>query len=248
MLRMAKAYESEGQIENAYILYIKFVVLFVEKIPSHPEYKTLAPAIKQPNQIKLKEVLSISEKLKEKLRAQYQHEYEQFLKQKQKEQLISTRLKAHDIPEPTSHQPTAPPVVLDHVIYPNDFPELKPTGSLLLPDATTTVSKPEPPQVNRSLKPANFIEGELRTVVIPEMLMTRFLQIAQSNTNKNVETCGILAGKLQSNKLVITHCILPKQSGTSDSCATSNEEELFDLQDTLNLITIGWFFRFNFYL
>lgn len=34
--------------------------------------------------------------------------------------------------------------------------------------------------------------------------------------------------------------IVPKQQGTSDSCATMNEEEIFEYQDQLNLITIGW--------
>lgn len=34
--------------------------------------------------------------------------------------------------------------------------------------------------------------------------------------------------------------IIPKQKGTSDSCVTMNEEELFDFQDQHNLITLGW--------
>lgn len=34
--------------------------------------------------------------------------------------------------------------------------------------------------------------------------------------------------------------IVPKQKGTSDSCVTMNEEELFDFQDQHNLITLGW--------
>lgn len=45
--------------------------------------------------------------------------------------------------------------------------------------------------------------------------------------------------------------ILPKQKGTSDSCVTTNEEEIFDYQDQHNLITLGWIhvsFRFQFYL
>lgn len=42
------------------------------------------------------------------------------------------------------------------------------------------------------------------------------------------------------NRLLVTHIILPKQKGTSDSCTTMNEEELFDIQDQHNLITLGW--------
>lgn len=44
----------------------------------------------------------------------------------------------------------------------------------------------------------------------------------------------------EKNELIITHMILPKQKGTSDSCMTTNEEELFDYQDQHNLITLGW--------
>ena len=38
----------------------------------------------------------------------------------------------------------------------------------------------------------------------------------------------------------ITHLIVPKQRGTPDSCDTENEEELFDVQDKYDLITLGW--------
>lgn len=42
------------------------------------------------------------------------------------------------------------------------------------------------------------------------------------------------------HRLVLTHLLVPKQCGTSDSCTTQQEEELFDYQDKLDLITIGW--------
>ena len=38
----------------------------------------------------------------------------------------------------------------------------------------------------------------------------------------------------------ITHLVIPQQSGTSDSCATENEEDLFEYQDNHDLITLGW--------
>jgi hypothetical protein len=34
--------------------------------------------------------------------------------------------------------------------------------------------------------------------------------------------------------------LVPKQTGTSDSCITSHEEEIFDYQDGRGLITLGW--------
>ena len=42
------------------------------------------------------------------------------------------------------------------------------------------------------------------------------------------------------NTLRVTHIIVPKQKGNSDSCEMVNEEELFDVQDQYDLITLGW--------
>lgn len=41
----------------------------------------------------------------------------------------------------------------------------------------------------------------------------------------------MLAGCLTQGTFLVTHCLLPKQSGTSDSCTATNEEELFDVRD-----------------
>lgn len=70
--------------------------------------------------------------------------------------------------------------------------------------------------------------------------MSKFLILAIRNTEENRETCGILAGVLQHDQLFITHLLIPKQSGTSDSCSTENEEEIFTFQDEHDLITLGW--------
>lgn len=70
--------------------------------------------------------------------------------------------------------------------------------------------------------------------------MAKFLSLASKNTANNVETCGILAGRLAYNRLIVTHVIVPKQNGTPDSCNTMNEEEIFDIQDQQSLITLGW--------
>ena len=44
----------------------------------------------------------------------------------------------------------------------------------------------------------------------------------------------------QNNMFCITHLLIPKQTSTSDSCTTLSEEELFEFQDSHNLITLGW--------
>lgn len=82
---MASVYLKEGSVENAYILYFKFMTLFIEKVKVHPEYKTLPATIKQPINSQLKEVMPVCEKLKQNLLARYKKEYEQFLIEKEKE-------------------------------------------------------------------------------------------------------------------------------------------------------------------
>jgi STAM-binding protein len=124
---------------------------------------------------------------------------------------------------------------LDQIVYPNDFP------SGADPQRSSGLLPGTRPDFDRSAKPSmSFMEGGLRTVKIPDDTMMKFLEVARSNTLRNVETCGILAGQLKQHQLLVTHVILPKQSGTSDSCNTMNEEEIFDIQDQLNLITLGW--------
>lgn len=45
MVRMADVYLEEGNLENAFLLYSKFVTLFVEKLPKHPDYKQVLASI-----------------------------------------------------------------------------------------------------------------------------------------------------------------------------------------------------------
>ena len=80
----------------------------------------------------------------------------------------------------------------------------------------------------------------LRKMVVPAMAMGKFLSVAQANTSANRETCAILAGRLSRDCFRITHLLVPKQTGTSDSCTTSNEEAIFDYMDKHELIMLGW--------
>jgi len=100
------------------------------------------------------------------------------------------------------------------------------------------------PSVDRTKKPSLLSSNDkcesLRKVVIPQTLVERFVSIAQLNTERNVETCAVLAGRLSHNAFTITHVLVPKQRGTSDSCLTDNEEEVFLVQDAEELMTLGW--------
>lgn len=80
----------------------------------------------------------------------------------------------------------------------------------------------------------------LRPVHIPERLISEFLNLASQNTRNNLETCGVLAGKLNHNEFTINCLIIPKQVATSDTCAMINEEEIITAQDSLDVMSLGW--------
>ncbi|XP_045494157.1 STAM-binding protein-like A [Colias croceus] len=265
MVRMANVYLTEGSLENAYILYMKFMTLFLEKIRKHPEYSTVPLDVKSVNQTKLKEVMPKAEKLKQRLFDRYTKEHAHYKemeakrkiaeearkKQEQEDAKLAQRLQADENKqdgnatgphlmntENWAVTPSAPPV--DGVLYPDDFATEPPRAPLNEYKPVPPLIPPKPVQENVINDMFPPLAGGLRTVVVPASLMGRFLTIAASNTAKNIELCGILAGRLEQNQLKITHVIVPKQSGTADSCSTNNEEEIFHYQDQHNLITLGW--------
>ncbi|WOL02835.1 AMSH-like ubiquitin thioesterase 1 [Canna indica] len=77
-------------------------------------------------------------------------------------------------------------------------------------------------------------------VYISTALMESFMRLAKSNTVRNLETCGVLAGSLKNRKFFVTALIIPKQESTSNTCQTTNEEEIFDYQDKQSLFPLGW--------
>lgn len=96
--------------------------------------------------------------------------------------------------------------------------------------------------VSTEFKTKNRTEGgmPLRTIFLPDGLRSKFLEIALPNTVKNLETCGMLCGKLQNNAFFITRLAIPHQISTSDTCSTTHEEILFEYLDENDLFMLGW--------
>ena len=80
----------------------------------------------------------------------------------------------------------------------------------------------------------------LRKVIVPMMAIGKFLSLAQPNTECKIETCGVLAGEMSLGQFRITHVLIPKQTATSDSCTTFEEEDILNCHEQNNLITLGW--------
>ncbi|CAN7083043.1 unnamed protein product [Brassica oleracea var. botrytis] len=102
-------------------------------------------------------------------------------------------------------------------------------------EAIQAECKMDNPLPDESLRSESPLELHIATT-----MMDTFLRLAKSNTKKNLETCGILAGSLKNRKFYITALIIPKQESTSDSCQATNEEEIFEVQDKQSLFPLGW--------
>lgn len=287
---MANSYAEDGILTSAYILYLKFTSIFIEKIPSHPQYKELTAAEKGVIKRYLDLSLSRAERIKEKLRSQFDDEHHQWLEeQKERERRVldrqrdeeEQRQKRLSLNQQKERFEADKRAVLDsekrrceelertlqdHTANtrsdlssllpepPTDRPVLSSkTGNSH--DSTPSVSQlysnnsvgQNVPHFDRSIKPSYnsgvpllSVRSELRTIVVPDILMPRFLDGAQPNTDKNIETCALLCGKPQGQVLRITHLLFPRQHGGADWCVTEDEHEILAPMERLSLITLGW--------
>ena len=82
----------------------------------------------------------------------------------------------------------------------------------------------------------------LRTVYCPTEILEAFIDLSRSNTDKSVETCGILAGREvnKGDSLLIDTLIIPLQEGYVDRCLMTDELSLFETQINQKVMTIGW--------
>ncbi|KAF3332665.1 AMSH-like ubiquitin thioesterase 1 [Carex littledalei] len=131
-----------------------------------------------------------------------------------------------EISKDPSKDPMPPPVLAEVLDLPG------PTSL----DNPVSISQETPADLQERLVKA---QAPLQ-LVISTALMDSFMRVAKSNTNRSLETCGVLAGSLKNRKFFVTALIIPKQEATSDMCNTTNEEEVFEYQDKNSLFSLGW--------
>ncbi|XP_010772016.1 STAM-binding protein-like A [Notothenia coriiceps] len=302
MIRMANIYAEEGNIEHAFVLFNKYITLFIEKLPKHRDYKTANIPEKKDTLKKLKDVaFPQAEILKKALLRRFEQEHEQYLVKKKAEQetLAQEQSKQRaldaerervvemqrrqreqeqfsafeemirrqelekerqrvllEFAQPAAPSPNTP--LLPGIKGPAAVSPSAPQSQGDLsggtnhqyngPPAYIGPPAPAPPTFDRALKPGTLVSpgnnntmvDALRELAVPAELCRSFLRLAEANTSRTVETCGILCGKLTRNAFTVTHVIVPKQTGGPDYCDTENEEELFLIQDQYDLITLGW--------
>ncbi|GAN08846.1 endosome-associated ubiquitin isopeptidase [Mucor ambiguus] len=305
LLKQARVYRLENDLEHAYVLYMKYTNLGISELPKHPAYKHVDNKknlkILNKNCLEALEALEFMKPALEKAYNDYAKEVDDARKAEQEASIaqqttqwqsqqqrrpVDTSDVANDWnlqdalkgvagvgynegskPSVAGYQKANYPSLSLHnqsdgfayhaqqqqqnnaqLHVPSQPPRLppKPPNQPALPPKIPVNNKgPElPPKIKLEDKEihrtgpttdASTERGEpLRKMLLPEGIHARFLSIAQPNTHKKIETCGILAGTL------ITTLIIPKQTGTSDTCTTENEEDLFDIQDKHDLLTFGW--------
>ncbi|KAL5726088.1 ubiquitinyl hydrolase 1 [Ranunculus cassubicifolius] len=142
-------------------------------------------------------------------------------------------------PVPTEEQPSVDPLIHMNIIK-------QPSISPALAEVQDLVPATSPQVLDSGFGFEGSLQDELARTNTPLQLhistamMENFMRLAKSNTSKNLETCGILAGSLKDRKFFVTTLIIPKQEGTSDSCQATNEEEIFEVQDKNSLFPLGW--------
>lgn len=277
VVRIAQYYEKENCLENAFVLYSKYITLYVEKFPHHPHYKKVDGMIKQTNLRNLNEVFTKAESVKQQLIQIYSTEFDEAKKaeaklverqcqgqskftNKESEELkeLEERFKLlkeqQNSIDSSSHKTNVQVGSLEEAVQSNNLlPATTPPPAYASAVCDSTypprnynfenfspqVQTKSMPTFDRSLKPSLGNSG-LKIVCVPSNLAQEFLDRVQLNTEKNIETCGILCGRPQQNRWHITHMLIPNQFGKSDSCDIENDEEIVEFQDTYDLITLGW--------
>eukprot|EP01029_Cantina_marsupialis_P018836 TRINITY_DN4359_c0_g1_i1.p1 TRINITY_DN4359_c0_g1~~TRINITY_DN4359_c0_g1_i1.p1 ORF type:complete len:415 (+),score=106.89 TRINITY_DN4359_c0_g1_i1:109-1353(+) len=110
-------------------------------------------------------------------------------------------------------------------------------------NSSTSYGTPASSSSSSSYSQSQSSSTEYRRLKVPQSIFQEFTNMAAPNSSlppSGIETCGILAGKTDGDGLVVTHCIVPKQTGEQDSCTMTNEEELFEYCMTHDLMVLGW--------
>lgn len=319
MVKMADVYHNEGNLEAAYVLYMKYMTLFVEKIKSHRDYKQVLPAEKKKVKSTVLESIGKAEDIKIILKSRYTQEHSSWLREEEarrveiekerlrleeeKKEIERKRLEEianierdHQVAlwhqakldqedrenrglslpsnvkvntsdfnapyDPTKYSvspsPSAPKFEVNDANTESSIPKpssptpqydrsSKPVSVSSTFEPSTSITAPSTsalnahvPSFDRSAKPVISAPTGLRAVVIPGDLTKIFLNVAKSNSDRGVETLGTLGGSLKNNRFVISHLLIPRQVGKSDSCTMEGLEDVWDVHDKENIIFLGW--------
>ena len=115
------------------------------------------------------------------------------------------------------------------------------SGPRVLPAPPTASTPTQAQMVARPTSPTHDSNG-LRLVDVPSELLNQFLSVAQMNTSRKKETCGLLLGqeKAPGRRFLLCTLLIPEQRSTADTCTMENEELVVEFQIGRELVTLGW--------
>lgn len=102
------------------------------------------------------------------------------------------------------------------------------------------VTFPEPDKLDVNSSEDSSTSSAIKDLHISARLMEEFMELAKANTEKDLETCGILGASLKNHTYYITALLMPKQESTANSCQALNEEEIHAILDGESLYPAGW--------
>lgn len=281
VFRQAAIYHREGDLERAFVLFIKYTKMHLKGLPSHPGWSTFYETSLDTaaRKTKLEEALSLLENLRSALVDRFRlavRERKRFVEEaaaqekiraseklllEMKQSSLRRRLSEMSSVNKMDMTPTVVGMLaaststeqsMVKIMPPeNTMSSIKPVNNHMMLDEEMK----DYPSVARNIqslvptKPVSEGVGEiarlengseLRTVNLPKSIVGIFLKLANTCTVRGVEFCGILTGKLSHNVFTITALIIPKQTSTSDTVTMEGEVELWALQESRDLMTLGW--------
>ncbi|KAA6354784.1 MAG: hypothetical protein EZS28_049689, partial [Streblomastix strix] len=135
----------------------------------------------------------------------------------------------------SSSQPQMPPpVILQSSSYPNasQYDGIQIRGQqqdqIHIQSAAQLLTQGQQSPFDHNFEPNQSKRDEIKMIILPQPLFNSFVNAAQSNNIRDIETCGILCGRIMNRKsdqvIVITNCVLPPQHATKDTCQAEGEE------------------------
>ncbi|KAI5226051.1 Stam-Binding Protein [Manis pentadactyla] len=155
MIRMASIYSEEGNIEHAFILYNKYITLFIKKLPKHQDYKSAVIPEKKDMELE-KERQRVAQQKQQQLEQEQFHAFEEMIQNQELEKELLKIVQEFGKVDPG----LSDPLISDlEKPSPDVFPT-PPVASTQPSDCNTAVRPTEPPVVDRSLKPGALSNSE----------------------------------------------------------------------------------------
>jgi STAM-binding protein len=262
LYRTAELYHRTGDLSNAYVLYLKFSNLLVYTFPKHRQYRQHPQEIVE---LKKSAVLAIDalERIKEGLEVWWEEQVRPVIsvdredvvdddrigseQQQVDDQITVDESERRRIEIERFHRKQSEDGADPYGLLTEQFTKITVDECDGDNRPTTFIDKLEPEQEQKHehkiVEKMIFLTESgmpLRLVTVPVCIVEVFMKIAAANTDKNVETCGVLGGTLHQNTFKVTHLIIPKQHGTSDTVSMIKEEEVAEVAIRSDLMTLGW--------